>query len=196
MEDIGNLERKKKTLVTGAGGFIGSHLVESLLARGHEVVCLLRRGENLRWIGEMGASLIYGDITKKESLFQPLQGVSNVYHLAGRMGGWDKPSYVYAVNYEGTKNLVEACIESGIKLDRFLFVSSVAVMGPHWRKGQLPMISAAARLPRAGLTRPALRAWDSRATSCGLTREKQLFAISRAQARPRSGVMGADVLRG
>jgi nucleoside-diphosphate-sugar epimerase len=121
---------KKRTLVTGAGGFIGSHLVESLLANGHEVICLLRRGENPRWIGEMGASLVYGDITEKESLLPLLQDVSSVYHLAGRMGGWDKPSYVYAVNYEGTRNLVDACIESGIKLDRFLFVSSVAAMGP------------------------------------------------------------------
>jgi nucleoside-diphosphate-sugar epimerase len=125
-----NMKKKEKVLVTGAGGFIGSHLVESLLDKGYEVVCLLRPGEDVRWIKDLEATLIYGDLTQKKTLYEPIKGVSYVYHLAARMGGGDKISDLYAVNYEGSKNLYQACIESGVKLKRFLFASSFAAVGP------------------------------------------------------------------
>jgi nucleoside-diphosphate-sugar epimerase len=125
-----NMKKNEKVLVTGAGGFIGSHLVESLLDEGYEVVCLLKPGENIRWIKDLAATLIYGDLTRKKTLYEPIKGVSYVYHLAARMGGGDKPSYIYEVNYEGSKNLIRACIESGVKLKRFLFASSFAAVGP------------------------------------------------------------------
>jgi len=120
----------EKVLVTGAGGFIGSHLVESLLERDCEVVGLLRPAEDPRWIRGLDAAFFFGDLTRKETLHEPLRGVSRVYHLAARMGGWDKPEYVYRVNYEGTRNLLEACRESNLDLKRFLFVSSVTASGP------------------------------------------------------------------
>ncbi|NIM17512.1 MAG: NAD-dependent epimerase/dehydratase family protein [Candidatus Aminicenantes bacterium] len=124
------VKQKEKVLVTGAGGFIGSHLVEALLEKGYEVVCLLKPGESTRWINDLEATLIYGDLTEKKILYELVKGVSYVYHLAARMGGGDKPSYIYKVNYEGSKNLIQVCIESGVKLKRFLFVSSVATVGP------------------------------------------------------------------
>jgi nucleoside-diphosphate-sugar epimerase len=125
-----NTKKKEKVLVTGAGGFIGSHLVESLLEKGYEVVCLLKPGENVRWIKDLDVTLIYGDLARMETLYEPIKGISYVYHLAARMGGGDKPSYIYKVNYEGSKNLIRVCIESGVKLKRFLFASSVAAVGP------------------------------------------------------------------
>ncbi len=124
-----NIKQKEKVLVTGAGGFIGSHLVECLLEKGYEVVCLVKPDENIRWIKDLGVTFCYGDITEKKALYNPVKGVSYIYHLAARLGGTDKASYLYEVNYEGTKNLVEVCIESGVKLKRFLFVSSIAVVG-------------------------------------------------------------------
>jgi nucleoside-diphosphate-sugar epimerase len=128
---MGNkIKQKEKVLVTGAGGFIGSHLVESLIEKGYEVVCLLKPEENIRWIKDLDATLIYGDVTDKNTLYESVNRVSYVYHLAARMGGGDKPSYIYKVNYEGSKNLIQVCIESGVKLKRFLFVSSVATVGP------------------------------------------------------------------
>jgi nucleoside-diphosphate-sugar epimerase len=126
-------EQKEKVLVTGAGGFIGSHLVESLLEKGYKVVCLLKPGEDIRWIKDLDVEFVYGDLTDKKSLYEPVRGISYVYHLAARMGGGDDASYVYAVNYDGSKNLIEACMksgESGVKLKRFLFVSSFAAVGP------------------------------------------------------------------
>lgn len=125
-----SMKKKEKVLVTGAGGFIGSHLVESLLDKGYEVVCLVKPGENVRWIKDMDLTLIYGDLIQKETLYEPIKGVSYIYHLAARMGGGDKPSYIYEVNYKGSKNLIRACIESGVKLKRFLFASSFAAVGP------------------------------------------------------------------
>lgn len=125
--------QNEKVLVTGAGGFIGSHLVEALIKKGYEVACLLRPAEDPRWIKDLDVTFYYGDLTRKETLHEPVSGATYVYHLAARMGGWDKPEYVYRVNFEGTRNLMEACRESDLPLKRFLFVSSVAVAGPTGR---------------------------------------------------------------
>ena len=130
------LERgKMKVLVTGGAGFIGSNMVEALIERGYDVVCLLRPGESTRWIKDMDVRLIEGDLTEKNSLFEPVKDIDYIYHLAARMGGGDNPSYVYRVNHEGSKNLIDACIESGVKLKRFLFASSVATVGPTKNSG-------------------------------------------------------------
>jgi nucleoside-diphosphate-sugar epimerase len=123
--------KKEKVLVTGSGGFIGSHLVESLLEKGYEVICLVKPDENLRWIKDLNTTLMYGDLTKKQTLYESIEGISYVYHLAASLGGSDeKSSDIYDVNYEGSRNLLQACIERGVNLKRFLFVSSVAAVGP------------------------------------------------------------------
>ncbi len=124
-----NTKQKEKILVTGAGGFIGSHLVECLLEKGYEVVCLIKPDENIQWIENLDVTFCYGDITEKKVLYDSVKGVSYIYHLAARLGGTDKASYIYEVNYGGSKNLIDVCIESGVKLKRFLFVSSIAVVG-------------------------------------------------------------------
>ena len=130
-----SVSRKEKALVTGAGGFIGSHLAESLVEKGYEVVCLLKPGESKKWIKSLPVKIIYGDLIDKQSLNPAVQGITYIYHLAANMGGKDKRSYIYKVNYEGTKNLVESCIESNVELKRFLFASSVAAMGSNGRPG-------------------------------------------------------------
>lgn len=124
-----DVKQKEKVMVTGAGGFIGSHLVESLLKKGYDVVCLEKPGENISWLEGLDVTLIHGDITEKNQLYDPVKEVSYIYHLAASTGGNDKPSYLYKVNYEGTKNLLEVCADSGMKLKRFLFVSSFAAVG-------------------------------------------------------------------
>jgi nucleoside-diphosphate-sugar epimerase len=124
-----NTHQKEKILVTGAGGFVGSHLVEALLERGYDVTCLIRPGENRKWLKNLNVSIIERDITKKETIKSCLEEFSYIYHLAARMGGGDNPSYVYEVNYQGTKNIVESYLELGYHLKKFLFVSSVAAAG-------------------------------------------------------------------
>ncbi|MCK4764404.1 MAG: NAD-dependent epimerase/dehydratase family protein [Candidatus Aminicenantes bacterium] len=123
------MKKKEKVLVTGAGGFIGSHLTKCLLKKGYEVICLIKPGEDLRRIKDCTAARIYGDLTEKDTLFPAVKGVSYIYHLAALLGGGVNSTDIYKVNYEGSKNLIEACLESNLKLKRFLFVSSVAAVG-------------------------------------------------------------------
>jgi nucleoside-diphosphate-sugar epimerase len=125
---------KGKVLVTGIAGFIGSHLAEALIKKGYEVVGLLKPGENTRWIKNLPAKLIYGDITEKDSLYEAVSGVTHVYHLAAILSS-PNPKMFYEINYKGTKNLVEVCLDSGINLKRFLFISSYKAMGPTSKEG-------------------------------------------------------------
>jgi len=125
----GDLKNKAKVLVTGVGGFIGSHLAEALIKKGYEVVGLLAPEEDSPWIKNLDAAFVYGDITDRDSLHKAIEGITYIYHLAALMGG-ARGEKIYQVNFEGTKSLVDVCLHSGIKLKRFLFASSVAAMGP------------------------------------------------------------------
>lgn len=129
----GILKNKTKVLVTGVGGFIGSHLAEALIKKGYEVVGLLAPEEDSPWIKNLDAAFIYGDIADKGSLYKALEGTTYIYHLAALLGG-SQGEKIYQTNFEGTKNLVDVCLDLGIKLKRFLFSSSVAAMGPAQKK--------------------------------------------------------------
>jgi len=118
-----------KALVTGASGFIGSHLVRALLEKKYEVSCLVMEKEDLKWIEGLDIKLIYGDVTDKKSLYGATEGSEYIYHLAGVLSSKNPADY-YNVNYSGTRNLVEACLESPAGLRRFIFSSSVAASGP------------------------------------------------------------------
>ena len=76
------VKQKEKVLVTGAGGFIGSHLVECLLEKGYEVACLIKPDEDIKWIKDLDVTFCYGDITGKKALYDCVKGVSYIYHLA------------------------------------------------------------------------------------------------------------------
>ena len=129
----GTLKYKTKVMVTGVGGFIGSHLAEALIKKGYEVVGLLAPEEDSPWIKNLDAAFIYGDIADKGSLYKAVEGITYIYHLASLLGG-SQGEKIYQTNFEGTKNLVDVCLDLGIKLKRFLFVSSVAAMGPAQKK--------------------------------------------------------------
>ena len=115
--------------MTGAAGFIGSHLVRELRRRCNRVVCLVRPGENISRIADLDCRIHYGDLLDKSTLAGAVAGVDIIFHLAAVMGGV-APGDLFRVNYQGTKNLVEACREQGVVPERFLFASSVTVMGP------------------------------------------------------------------
>jgi dihydroflavonol-4-reductase len=128
--------RDKNILVTGAGGFIGSHLVPELLRGGNHVVCLLRPGENPAHLQGRDCRIVYGDLADKASLAGAVRGSEYIFHLAAVMGGV-APELLFRVNCEGTKNLIEACREQGVVPERFLFASSVTVMGPSGKDQEL-----------------------------------------------------------
>lgn len=120
-----------KVLVTGGSGFIGSHLVEALVKRGHEIRCLVRKTSNVEHLRKLGVELVYGDITWPESLDKALDGVDIVYHL---VGGGDvstisKRGYrkLYELNVTSVETVLKAC--SVRKIQKFILFSSVSATG-------------------------------------------------------------------
>lgn len=119
----------ERVLVTGANGFIGSHLVETLLREGYEVKGLVRKTSNLEFIKELPVELIYGALTDKPSLYPAVSEVDYIFHTAGAVKARKAKDYELA-NYLGTKNLLETCAEVNPQIRRFVFLSSQAAAGP------------------------------------------------------------------
>jgi len=119
-------------LVTGASGFIGRRLSHRLVARGHEVRALVRRGEGGASLP--GADLVVGDVRDPAALDRAASGAEAVVHLACATGV-ARERVVREVNVEGTRRLLEAAVRRGAR--RFVFVSSVSAvrerMGPYGR---------------------------------------------------------------
>ena len=118
-----------KALVTGGNGFVGSHLVEALLTRGYEVTCLVRNKSDLRFLSGLKVDYKHGDVTDFESLGQAVKGADFVFHVAGITRAKNKEEY-FRVNGSGTKNLVQACLETNPGVRRFVYVSSQTAAGP------------------------------------------------------------------
>lgn len=112
-------------LVTGAGGFIGRHLVARLLGEGGSVRALAVPGEEVA----AGAEVVRGDLRRPASLAAAVRGVERIYHLAAVVGDWGPVRLFQAVNVEGTRHLLAAAAEAGAR--RVVVVSSVAVYGWH-----------------------------------------------------------------
>lgn len=123
-----------KTLVTGATGFIGSHLVKALVEQGKDVRCLVRKTSDTQYLNELGVELFYGDLLYKESLQEVAKNVNIVYHLAGIVHS-KKSSDYYKINTNGTQNLVEVFLSE--KIERFVYLSSIAAVGPNREHGIL-----------------------------------------------------------
>ncbi len=120
---------KWRVLVTGANGFVGSHLVEALLAQGYRVRCLVRRTSDLAFIRDLPVEWAYGDIASGEGLEAACAGVNAVCHFAGATKAHDRETY-FRVNAEGTHHLLAACEQIVPSLYRFVYASSLAAAGP------------------------------------------------------------------
>lgn len=117
-----------KTFVTGGSGFIGGHLVECLLAAGHEVTCLVRPSSDVRRLQALGVTLLPGDVAGRATLARGMQGCDWVVHLAGCYDFWLPDPAVYTqVNVDGTRNVLEAVLEAGVA--KVVDVSTVAAYG-------------------------------------------------------------------
>jgi len=117
-----------KVLVTGASGFIGSHLVEALAARGEEVTCLVRKTSPLDRLQPLGVRLAYGDVTDRESLRAAVAGKQIVYHLAG-LNRALRVQQFYRVNQQGVANVAQCCGRQTTP-PVLVSVSSLAAAGP------------------------------------------------------------------
>ncbi len=117
-----------KTLVTGGTGFLGSHLVERLLAQGHEVRALARKTSDITHLKATGAQIVFGSVDDYDSLLPAVRGVDAVYHAAARVTpGWGAWKSFESSIIEGTDNMLKASVKAGVP--RFLHVSSGSVHG-------------------------------------------------------------------
>ncbi len=118
-----------KALVTGATGFIGSHLAERLKSDGVDVRILLRETSNRQWIDHIGAELVVGSLSDLTSLRRAVEGVDMVYHVAGVVASKDREGF-YRGNVDATRNLLTAIRDVNPTISRFLHSSSLAAVGP------------------------------------------------------------------
>ena len=116
-----------KTLVTGAAGFLGSHLTRQLVARGADVRVLLRPSSSNRAIADLPLEYMTGDLRDSASLDRALSGVARVFHVAADYRLWSKRSQdIYDSNVGGTKNLLQAAKRAGV--EQFIYTSTVATI--------------------------------------------------------------------
>ncbi|MGB9711064.1 MAG: NAD-dependent epimerase/dehydratase family protein [Thermodesulfovibrio sp.] len=118
-----------KALVTGGTGFIGSHLVETLLKENYEVYCIVRNPSRLRFLKGLNVKIIKADLSDKESLKKIEWHFDYVFNLSGITKA-SHPEEFFQSNYIGTKNLAEVVVERNFAVKRFIHVSSLAAVGP------------------------------------------------------------------
>jgi len=111
-------------LVTGASGFIGSHLVDLLLKKNYRVKCLVRQTSNLQWLKDKPVELVNHNQIKSS-----LRDVDYLYHCAGATSAKTRQGYLVA-NRDVTKYLLQLTYQANPEIKRFVFVSSQAAVGP------------------------------------------------------------------
>jgi len=104
-----------KIIITGATGFIGSHIVDVFIENGHTPVCLVRTESNTEFIDRNRVELLYGDIRDYNSLVQAFKESDVVIHNAAYVRDWGDYRQFYATNVEGTLNVLKACKQNHIK---------------------------------------------------------------------------------
>jgi nucleoside-diphosphate-sugar epimerase len=119
----------KRVLVTGASGFIGSHVAEELVQRGVPVRVLIRKKSSLRHLSQVKVETATGDVTEPASLPAALEGVEGVIHCAGLTRAISYQQY-RSVNRDGTENILRACLAANPHPSRIVCLGSLAAYGP------------------------------------------------------------------
>lgn len=121
------------TLVTGATGFVGSHVADRALAIGHRVRTLARPTSDLTYLKQIGVEIVPGDMTDAAAVRTACAGVDYVLHCAAKVGDWGPVDDYRKANVEGLRNLLEAV--KGKPLHRFVLVSSLGVYAARHHHG-------------------------------------------------------------
>jgi dihydroflavonol-4-reductase len=121
-----------KVFVTGSTGFVGSHVAKVLASQGADLRLLVRKSSNMANLAGMQApasmTTIIGDLLNPESLRSGIRGCDYVFHVAADYRLWVRdPKQMYAVNVDGTRELLRIAREEGVR--RVIYTSSVATMG-------------------------------------------------------------------
>jgi dihydroflavonol-4-reductase len=125
------------TLVTGATGFVGSHVARQLLAAGNRVRVLVRRSSKLQALDGLAVERVEGDLNDLTSLDRAMRGVRCVFHVAADYRLWTRdPDEIYRTNVEGTRRLFEIGVQAGV--ERIVYTSTVATIAVPAHGSALP----------------------------------------------------------
>ena len=117
-----------KTFLTGATGFLGSHVARVLSAQGAELRLLVRATSKLKNLEGLNAETATGDLRDPASIDKAMSGCDTVFHVAADYRLWVRdPEQMYRSNVEGTRAILEAARKNGVR--RMVYTSSVATMG-------------------------------------------------------------------
>jgi dihydroflavonol-4-reductase len=115
------------TLVTGATGFVGSHVARQLVGAGRSVRLLVRRNSNFQLLEGLSAECVEGDLRDVASLERAMKGVRQVFHVAADYRLWARnPAEIYQSNVDGTRRLFEVAAREGV--ERVVYTSTVATI--------------------------------------------------------------------
>ena len=117
-----------RSIVTGGAGFVGSHLVERLIERGHDVLCIERPGAKRGWIEGRPVTWDEGGLGDADRLAHLFRNADHVFHLAALTEA-RSPEDFYVVNTEGTSHVMEAAARAE-RPPRVVFISTLAAAGP------------------------------------------------------------------
>ncbi len=118
-----------KALLTGATGFIGSHLLDTLVTKKWNVTCLVRLQSRIDHIKKMPVRILSGPLDDPDILKHAVKAQDYIFHLAARIR--PAPAEVYEnVNHLWTRNLAHACLRANPDIKRFVYVSSMGAAGP------------------------------------------------------------------
>lgn len=137
MNNVAHIAKRKKVLVTGGAGFVGSHTVDALVHRGHSVrvfdnLCPQVHGGQAPGYLNSEAEFIFGDVRDLSQLSQAIRGVDVIFHLAAAVGVgqsmYEIADYT-AVNNLGTANLLQAILDTGAHPEKIIVASSMSIYG-------------------------------------------------------------------
>ena len=120
---------KQIAIVTGANGFVGSHLVDYLLMKNFELRCIVRKSSNLRWLKNKNVIIFDCGLFNKDGIRKAFNGANYIFHVAGVVKAKNEAGY-FRGNVEATKVLLEVAEEFKENIKNFLIVSSQTVSGP------------------------------------------------------------------
>lgn len=107
--------RTKKVLITGAAGFIGSHVAEYFCDKEVSVSCFVKESSDLRYIKNLPIGIVYGDISNPQELDRALANIDAVVHIAALSKDWGSYDAFFENNVQGTLNILKGCTKQNIK---------------------------------------------------------------------------------
>lgn len=146
------MQTQEIAVVTGANGFVGSHLVDNLLDKGFKVRCIVRKSSDLKWIKNKDIELFDCGLFDKEGLRKAFKDANYIFHVAGVVKSKTKEGY-FKGNVETTRNLLEIALENISSIKRFLVVSSQTVTGPSTKDKPVDENSACKPITTYGISK-------------------------------------------